>query len=59
MSNFLSNIYQEFFQLLQLQSGACKGSKCQFHSCDTLGNRQSHFYQDGALSLDKDTRNSE
>jgi hypothetical protein len=39
-------------------SGAFKSGTYHFLKCDKFGNRESHFYQDGALSIDADTKNT-
>jgi hypothetical protein len=43
---------------IEVQHGAFKGSMCQFHNCD-VWEGESDFYEDNALSMDADTRNSE
>jgi len=38
-----------------IQRAAFKGTTYPFHSCETFGNRESHFYQDSTFSENADT----
>jgi hypothetical protein len=42
-----------------IQGGAFKSGKYYFDKCHKYENRESHFYQDGALNMDADTKNTE